>query len=304
MTYVASRLLSAILLILGVFTIVFMLVRMSGDPAQLYLPVEASEQQVMDLREQMGLDQPLFRQYLIGLGGLLKGDMGKSFGYGKPAIEVIGDSLGATLQLIGSAMLIAIILAFPLGILAAIFRGTWIDSLATMFSLFGQGLPTFWWALMLMLLFSVHWPLLPSSGAGSLAHLVLPAVTLGSFLAGAQVRVIRSAFLETLRTDFIRTAKGKGLSKLIVIFKHAAKPALPTILTLITLQLGQLIGGAVVTEYVFAFPGMGRLLVYAVQVRDFALTQAFVVITATFIVSANLFVDVVITFIDPKVHLA
>lgn len=304
MVYLAKRLAVSALLLIGVFTVVFVLVRLTGDPARVYLPVEASEAQVNAMRSRLGLDRPLWEQYLRALGGLARGDLGHSFGYGRPALQVLAGPLLTTLALIGVSMVVSLLLAVPAGVLAALRRGSWVDSLVTSISLLGQGLPSFWWALMLILVFSVQLRWLPAFGTGSWRHLVLPAITLGSFLAGAQARVIRSAVLQTLQMDHVRTAKGKGLPGGTVLFKHVLKSALPSILTLLGLQLGQLVGGAVVTEYVFAYPGMGRLLVYAVQVRDFALTQAFVLVTSAFIVTINLVVDLLVTLIDPRVRLS
>lgn len=302
MSYVAKRLGMALLLLLGVYSVVFVIVRFSGDPARLYLPVEASERQIADLRESMGLDQPIAVQYVRAVGRLLRGDLGYSFGYGAKALDVIKGPLGATLILITASLVLSLLLAIPAGIYAALKQGSAIDSLITSFALVGQGLPTFWWALMLMLLFSVQLQLLPAFGSGTWKHLVLPTVTLGSFLAGAQARVFRSSLVQVLERDYVRTARSKGLASRVVILKHAFVNSLPASLTLVGAQLGPLVGGAVVTEYVFAYPGMGRLLVYAVQVRDFALTQAFVLVTATFIVGINLVVDFLLTVIDPRIR--
>lgn len=302
MTYLAKRVGLAVLLLMGVYTVVFALVRMSGDPVRLYLPVEATESQIAALREQLGLDLPLIVQYGRSLARLANGDLGRSFGYGEPALAVIREPLAATLRLVALALGLSLLIAVPSGTLAALRRGTWTDSVITGMALLGQGLPTFWWALMLILVFSVTLQWLPAFGIGTWRHLVLPTLALGSFMAGAQARVIRASLIQTLSRDYVRTARSKGLPQRVVVLRHALVNALPAIVALVGAQVGQLIGGAVVTEYVFAYPGMGRLLVYAVQVRDFALTQTFVLVTAAFIVAINLSVDALLAIIDPRVR--
>lgn len=301
--YLGKRLITLILSLIGIAIVVFFLVRLSGDPVSMYVPLDASEEQKEIMRAALGLDRPLYEQFFSFLWNALHGDLGDSFSYGLPAMEVIKLPYIQTLKLTLVALCIALGIAIPLGILAAKKAGTSFDSIISTVSLLGQSIPTFWWALMLILLFAVklHW--LPSSGVGTWKHLVLPAITLGTFEAGMYTRIVRTSVLQVMGQDYVRTARAKGLSERKVIMKHVIRnAALPTI-TAVGMQFGSLMGGSVVTEVVFGYSGMGRLAVQAIFSRDFALTQAFVLACAVTVAAVNLLVDLVYSVLDPRVRM-
>lgn len=298
--YLAVRILYAAAVIAGVSVLVFFLVRLGGDPTALFLPPETSPEEIARFRHQFGFDRPLPVQYLEFAGRALQGDFGQSMRYQQPAMQLVLERLPATLQLAGAALLLSCVLGIPLGILAAVRRDSVFDRGGMVISLMGQSLPTFWLGLMLVLVFSekLHW--LPASGRGSWAHLVLPAVALAGYSTAIITRLLRSSMLEVLQADYIRTARGKGLAESAVILRHALRNAAVPTLTVIALQVGALLGGAVITEEVFAYPGMGRLAIQAIATRDFAIVQAFVLFMALVIVAINLAVDMAYVLIDPR----
>jgi ABC-type dipeptide/oligopeptide/nickel transport system permease component len=301
-TYIIRRLLQALLVCWGISLITFLILWLKGDPTLLLLPIEATEQERQDLRQAMGFDDPLIVQYGRFVKRAVQGDFGNSFFVAQPALELIWERMPATLQLALAGMGISLLLAIPLGTVSAIRRGSLLDNFVTVFALMGQAMPTFWLGLMLIILFAVHLHLFPVSGYGTLRHLVLPAFTLGWFLAPVTMRLTRSGMLDVLKQDYIRTARSKGLQERTVIYKHALKNAGISIITIVGLQFGQLMGGAVITETVFAWPGVASLAVTSIRNSDFPVVQAAVLILALIIVVANLCTDILIGFLDPRIR--
>ena len=301
--YVLKRLIYAVFVIFCVVTIVFFLTRLSGDPARLMAAPDASDEEILELREALGLNKPLIVQYGEYLVRAVQGDFGMSYRHGEPAMQLVLDRLPMTMRLSGMALLIALLVALPLGLIAAVYRDSVLDQAAMTLSLFGQSFPTFWMGIMLILIFSETLRWLPTSGTGGIEYMILPAVTL-SFQTTANVTMLlRSSMLEVLGTDYIRTARAKGVQERGVIVAHALRNAALPVITAISLQIGPMLGGAVVTETVFAYPGMGRLAVQAINNRDFTVIQAFVVVMAVIIVSINLITDLIYTVVDPRIKL-
>lgn len=301
--YVLKRLIYAVFVIFCVVTIVFFLTRLSGDPARLMAAPDASDEEILELREALGLNKPLIVQYGEYLVRAVQGDFGMSYRQGEPAMQLVLDRLPMTMRLSGMALLIALLVALPLGLIAAVYRDSVLDQAAMTLSLFGQSFPTFWMGIMLILIFSETLRWLPTSGTGGIEYMILPAVTL-SFQTTANVTMLlRSSMLEVLGTDYIRTARAKGVQERGVIVAHALRNAALPVITAISLQIGPMLGGAVVTETVFAYPGMGRLAVQAINNRDFTVVQAFVVVMAVIIVSINLITDLIYTVVDPRIKL-
>lgn len=301
--YLVRRILIGLLTVVTIASLVFLVLRVTADPAASMLPSYATAADRIQLRHTLGLDRPLIVQYGQFLWGLLTGDLGSSYRLQVPVIQLIGERFPATLELVGSAALIGVVLSVPAGVIAAIYRGRAADLLVTTISLAGFAVPVFWLGIMLMMVFSVdlHW--LPTSGMGSWNHLVLPAVSLAMWPFGQFTRVLRSELVDVLRQDYIRTARAKGLPPLLVYFKHALRAAALPYITIAGLSFGAMLGGAIVTETVFAWPGMGQLIVEAVTDRDFPIVQAAVVYFAAAYVIVNLLVDLCYTFIDPRVRL-
>lgn len=302
--FILRRLLHSVYVVLGVATVTFFIVRLTGDPVTLMLPLDATPEDVARLRAALGLDRPLLAQFFTFLANLARGDLGESLRYGMPNFGLVVERLPATTELALVALLFALILAFPAGIMAALRPGSWIDYFGTLLALLGQAMPVFWLGLMLTLNFSVRLQWFPSFGRGTAAHLVLPAVALGMYSAALITRLLRSGMMEILQQDFIRTARAKGLSLRPVVLKHALRNALIPVLTIVGLQMGALLGGAVVTETVFAWPGMGQLVIQAITNRDFPLVQASLIVIALMFVFVNLVVDLLYAFIDPRVRYA
>ncbi len=304
-TYVLRRLLQMVPVVLGITLIVFVLVRASGDPAIILLPEDATMEQVELLRRSLGLDRPVLEQYVIYLGNLARGDFGMSLRFQhQPAFAIVMERLPATLQLASAALLVALLVSLPAGILAALYRDRWPDRLASTFSAIGEAMPNFWLGIMLILLFAVQLRAFPVSGQGSLAHLVLPAVTLGTGLAALLTRLMRSSLLEVLSQDYVRTATAKGLKWRTVLGKHALRNGLLAYVTVLGLQVASLMAGAVVTEQVFAWPGIGLLAIQAINSRDMAIIQTVVIVASLVVMFANLLVDVLYSLIDPRIQYA
>jgi ABC-type dipeptide/oligopeptide/nickel transport system permease component len=303
--YILRRLALLVPLLLGASILVFLTMRLiPGDPARLALGPEATEDQVQLMRRQWGLDQPLPVQYVYWLGHALQGDFGRSTVSRVPAGQEIALRLPATLQLTLLSMLVATTVGLGLGVLAAVRHNTWLDRASMLVALLGVCTPTFWLGLMLILVFSVQLAWLPSFGQGGLAHLVLPALTLGAAASAVIARVTRSSLLDVLGADYLRTARAKGLTEQVVVARHALKNALIPVLTLLGLEFGGLLAGAIVTETVFAYPGIGLLLVSSVNNRDFAVVQAALLLFAVQFVLINLLVDVLYAFVDPRITYA
>ncbi len=297
------RLSHAAIVIFAVSTFVFCFLRVSGDPVALLLPQDATRQEIEALRRTMGLDDPQYVQYARFLTGLVQGDLGHSFHYKQPALGLILERVPATLQLAFSAILFAIVIAIPLGIISAVRYGSGMDTLSLGIATIGQSVPLFWLGLMLMLVFSVTLGWLPTSGRGTWAHLILPTITLGAFPMAAIVRLLRANMLSVLRLDYVTAARARGLRETWVVIKHVFRNAAIPVVTLIGLQFGVLFGGAVVTEMIFSWPGLGRLVVLAIYNRDYPLVQAAVIFLATLFVTLNLIVDILYTYLDPRIRI-
>ena len=300
--YLAWRLAHALVVIVGVLVVVFFMVRLSGDPAALYLPPEASADDLNALRRQLGYDRPLLVQLADFLGRAVRGDFGVSLRQRVPALELVVTRVPATLRLAGFALTLTVLLAVPLGVAAAVKRGSAIDLAVTTLALLGQCMPTFWTGIVAILLFSLELRWFPTSGSGSFRHLVLPGLVLGSYSAAVVTRLIRSSMLDTLASDFIRTGRAKGLREWTVLVKHALKNAAIPAVTALGLQVSVLMGGAIVTEQVFAYPGMARLAVQAIANRDIEVVQAFVALNAAIIVAVSLVVDLAYLMLDPRIR--
>jgi peptide/nickel transport system permease protein len=301
-SYMLRRLWQAVLVLFGVSFVVFMILHLTGDPAALLLPPDATAEDVARFRTAMGFDDPWIIQYLRFLKGAVQGNFGESLRHGEPAMHLVVERLPATFQLAGAGLLLALCLAIPAGIISAVKRNTLIDYFSTVVALLGQAMPTFWLGIMLILVFSVRLNWLPSSGRGDLQHLVLPAITLGLFTTARITRLTRSGMLEVLGQDYIRTARAKGVSEQPVVWKHALKNASIPIVTIIGIELGTLLGGSVITETIFAWPGVGRLSVQAIFNRDYPVVQAAVFILASTFVIVNFMVDLAYTWLDPRIR--
>jgi len=300
--YLVRRLAQSLLVLLGVSFVVFFILHLTGDPALVLLPPDATAQDIQEFREKMGFNDPFLVQYGRFLRGALRGDFGRSVRHDEPAFDLVAERLPATLELAGAALLIALALAIPAGIVSAVRRNSLVDYVSTVVALLGQSMPTFWLGIMLILVFSVRFSLLPSSGRGTLEHLILPAITLGLFTTARITRLTRSGMLEVLNQDYIRTARAKGMADPPVVWKHALKNAAIPIVTIVGIELGTLLGGSVITETIFAWPGVGRLSVQAIYNRDYPVVQAAVFLLSTTFVVVNLVVDVLYTYLDPRIR--
>jgi peptide/nickel transport system permease protein len=300
--YLARRLLSGALAILGIVIVVFVLVRMLGDPAALMMPPEATKEEIEIFRHAYGFDRPIHVQLVDFMRDLARGDLGRSLRHDEPVMDMIMERLPATLKLSVTALVVSLILAVPLGVIAAIHRGTFWDRATMVMAMLGQSVPDFWLGLMLIYLAGVRLRLAPISGYGGFSHLILPALTLSAFPLARTTRIVRSAMLEVLGQDYIRTARSKGLSERMVTYKHALKNALIPVITVVGLDLGALLGGAVIVETIFAWPGMGRLVVQALDNRDFPLVQGGVLVMAISYVGVNILVDLLYSIVDPRIR--
>ena len=300
--FLFSRILQMIPPLFGLTIILFVLLRIGGDPVAHLVDPEASEEEVAKVRAAYGFDRPYHEQYLRQLGMMLAGDFGDSFRFRSPAMPLVLERLPATLELALASMLVALIIAIPAGLLSAIYQNSWLDLFVTVGSTLGRAMPNFWIGIMLILFFSVQLRWLPVSGRDEAASIVLPAITLGSSIATTLARVLRSSMLEVLRQEYIVTARAKGVSQGMVIMHHALRNALIPFVTVFGLQMAWLLGGAVIVENVFAWPGMGRLILASVQVRDLAVVQAGVFVFALVVMVTNLLVDLSYAVIDPRIR--
>ena len=298
---IARRLFLSIFVILGVTVVVFVVVHLSGDPTGLMLPPEASEAQIVAFRHEMGFDRPLIVQFGKFMEHAIQGDFGRSLRYGDPALGLVLERLPATIELTGAALLVAVGLAVPLGVISAVKRNSIYDNAAMLFALFGQSMPIFWLGIVLILLVAVKLQLLPTSGSGGLDYLILPGLTLGFYSTARITRLVRASMLEVLGQEYVRTARAKGLRESVVIGRHALRNAMLPVITMVGLEAGSMLGGAVITETVFAWPGVGQLVVRSIFNRDYPVVQAAVFTIACMFVLVNLFVDVMYTVIDPRV---
>ncbi len=302
--YIGRRLLASIPILLGVTTLVFFMLRLlPGDPVEVMLAESGgSAQAITQLRAELGLDDPLYVQYGRFLFSTLRGDLGRSLFTNRPVLQTIGEQLPSTIELAVAGTLLAIVMGVGLGILAAVNHNTWIDSLCMAVAVSGVSMPIFWSGLLLILLFSttLHW--LPATGQGGLRHLILPALVLGFASSGMVARLVRSGMLDVLNQDYIVTARAKGLGERTIVYRHALKNALIPVITVVGLQFGFLLGGAVVTETIFSRQGIGRLVVDAILWKDFPVVQGVVLLAAVIYTLVNLTVDVAYAVADPRIH--
>jgi ABC-type dipeptide/oligopeptide/nickel transport system permease component len=301
--FIVRRVLLTVPVLLGVATLVFALIHVvPGDPAQAMLGETASDEEVAALRTRLGLDRPLIEQYAAFLGNALRGDLGASLRSNTPVAEEITARLPATLELAAAAMFVAIGFSIPLGIIAAVRRGTCVDHAATTLALTGISIPSFWLGPLLALIFAVELGWLPVSGRGTLAHLVLPAISLGAALAAILARMTRASLLEELREPYVRAARARGASPSRAVLRHAFRNSLIPVVTLIGLQFGAVLTGAVITETIFAWPGIGRLLIQSIGFRDYPIVQGCVLFIAVTYVGMNLVTDLVYGLLDPRIR--
>jgi ABC-type dipeptide/oligopeptide/nickel transport system permease component len=303
--YIAQRLLQAIVVLWGVSLIVFLLLRLApSDPITLLLAETATPQQIAEARHELGFDQPIYVQYLKFMERALQGDLGRSLFYKEPALGVILRSLPNTLLLGGIAFVLSVAVALPIGILSALRRDSIWDYLGIGLALIGQATPPYWLGIMLILVFSVKLRILPTSGSFGPEYLVLPSITLAAVLMPIVTRLVRSGMLEVLHEDYVRTARAKGLRERVVVGQHALRNMLIPLVTVLGLQLTSLLGGAVIIEQVFAWPGVGRVAVSAISSRDYPIVQASVLVVSTAFVLMNLFVDVLYAWLDPRIRVS
>jgi len=302
-TYLARRLVQAIPVLFGVLLITFAVTRLTpGDPAEIMAGLEASPEAVESIREDLGLDKPIVVQFVVYVRDVFRGDLGRSYFLGRDVTELIGEALPRTALLALVALVFTAVIGIPTGIVSAVRKDTWIDGAARGSALAGVSIPPFFAGLLAILLFSYYVTWFPSFGSGTWKHLVLPGFTLGLFSTGLVMRLTRSAMLDVLNEDYIRTARAKGLSERTTLYVHALRNAAIPVVTIMGLQLGGLLSGTVLTETVFSYPGIGRLLARSIFERDYPVVQGLILLIAMIYVAVNLLVDVVYSFIDPRIR--
>ena len=302
--YILRRVLQMIPPLIGLTVILFVLLRIGGEPVAHLVRPEASPEEIALVRAAYGFDRPLVEQYVRQVSRIIVGDFGTSVRFRSPALPLVLERLPATLELTAAALLIALLVALPVGVLAAVYRNSWFDFFVTITTTVGRGMPNFWLGLMLMLVFAVQLRWLPASGRDEPLAVVLPALTIGVSIATVLVRVLRTAMVEALGHDFVRTARAKGLRTWTVVTKHALRTSLISVVTVIGLQTAWIIGGSVVVEEVFAWPGSGRLMLTAVLARDLSVVMAGVFVFALFVMVINLLVDLSYSWLDPRIQYA
>jgi peptide/nickel transport system permease protein len=302
--FLIRRLAQLLIVLVGVSLVVFALVRLTGDPVVIFLGENASPQAVAEMRAELGLDRPLYGQYARFVANALRGDFGLSHRYRQSALTLFVERLPATLELTAAALLLAVAIGLPIGVIAALRPNSIFDGAVRGLALVGQAIPGFYLGLVAIIVLGAHFKLLPTGGRGTLSQLILPAATLAAYQVAVVARFARGAMLEVLGEDFVRTARAKGLTRLRVVVGHALRNALIPVVTILALQVGTLLSGAVVTETVFAWPGVGRLAVQAIYTRDFAIVQVTVMITAVLFVVINLLTDVLYVILDPRIRVA
>ncbi len=301
--YLLHRLLLFLPTLLGSLTLVFFLIHLiPGDPVEVMLGETASSADKEALRRELGLNLPIWTQYLRFLTALAQGDLGHSLYEQGGVTELILIRFPATLELTLAAMGVALCIAFPLGIMAAVKKNSWMDQSSLIFSLLGLAMPNFWLGPLLMIAFSIELGWLPVSGRGGLAHLILPSLTLGMVMAAILIRMIRSSLLETIHEDYIQTARAKGLGEWRVWLKHALRNSLLSVITIVGLQFGALLAGSIITETIFTWPGIGRLTIQAIQTRDYPLAQGCVLVISTTYLVVNLLTDILYRLVDPRIR--
>lgn len=302
--FAARRCALGLATLFGVALLAFVLVHLSGDPINVMLEgTIATEEYVASLRKEFGYDQPLPVQFLRFIEGAVRGDVGTSLRFRQPAMDLVLERLPATIELAVAAMAVALLVAVPLGISAAVHRGTLADRACMLVTLLGMSIPLFWLGISLILLLAVKLRWLPAAGRGTLDQLILPAITLATYPMGRIARITRSSLLEVLGLDYVRTARSKGLSERLVIYNHAFRNAMLPVITLVALQFGNLLGGAIVTEAIFSWPGVGQLALQAASTRDLPLVQASVLVTGAIFIVINSVVDLLYGYLDPRIRL-
>ncbi len=300
--FILRRLFLLIPVLIGVSIIAFLILHLApGDPAELLAGEEATQEDIMRIRQQFGLDKPLYVQYFRFIKGIFTGEL-ISLKFEMPVMQVMWPRIINTIKLSLASILIAVLIGIPAGVLSATHRHSWIDYISMVAALMGVSMPVFWWGLILILLFAVTLGVLPSGGIGGIRHIILPAIVLGTASTAIIARMTRSSMLDVLRQDYITTARAKGLPERIVIYRHALRNALIPTVTVVGLQFGYMLAGAVLTETVFSWPGVGRLLVDSILARDFPVVQASLLIIATIFVLVNLAVDILYAFLDPRIR--
>jgi peptide/nickel transport system permease protein len=299
--YVIRRLLQIIPVLFGITLVAFFLLRLTGDPVSELLPLGTPPEVIQEFRRELGLDQPVYVQYWIFLTRIAQGDFGKSLRYQEPVVDLYVERLPATLELALASMVLAILVGIPVGVLSAVKRNSWLDTLVRFLVLLGQAIPGFYLGLMLIIVVAVQWRLLPTSGRGTWQQLILPTLTLATFQIAIIARFTRGAVLDVLHQDYVRTGRAKGLGEVQLIWRHVLKNAMIPVFTVIGLLVGTVFSGAVITETVFAWPGVGRLMVQAITTRDFPIVQATVMFIAIIFVFVNLLVDLAYGWLDPRI---
>ncbi|MCA9858106.1 MAG: ABC transporter permease [Thermomicrobiales bacterium] len=303
--YLLERLLQLLVTLWAISLVVFVMLRLApGDPASIMMGEQASPEQVDALRRDMGLDEPILVQYVRYMENLLHGDFGRSVRSHRPALEVVAERIPATLQLMASGFLLALVVGLPIGILSAVKHGSMIDALARLLALLAQAIPGFWLGLMMIIVFSVKFGWLPVAGRGSIAHLIMPTITLSFYFLGLIIRITRSELLDVLNQDYMRTARAKGLAERIVLIRHGLRNSMMPLITILGLELGTLLGGAVITETVFSWPGMGTLTVNSIYMHDYPIVQASVLLFGALFIVINAVVDILYFSIDPRLRTA
>jgi peptide/nickel transport system permease protein len=300
--YAVRQLVQLGVVVVGISMLAFAILHVIGDPVTLLLPQNAGKEEYERYHKLLGLDKPVYVQYWKFASRALHGDFGKSWYTDTPAFKLVLDRMPPTLYLTTAGFVAALLIALPLGILAALKRHSLVDNLCTMLAVAGQAMPIFWLGIMLIIIFAVRLKLLPASGYGTWQHFLMPAFTLGAFLAPITMRLVRSGVIETINLDYIRTARAKGVGESTVVVKHAFRNACIPVITVLGLQFGQLLGGAIVTETVFAWPGVATLTVDSIRNQDFPVVQCAVVLLALIIVSINFVVDMIVGVIDPRIR--
>jgi peptide/nickel transport system permease protein len=300
--FIIVRLLQAFVALIGISILIFILVRASGDPTLLFRTPLSTEEDIARIKTSLGLDKPLPEQYWIFIKGLAHGDLGDSIVKKRPVVDMILERLPNTLSLALTSFVVSMLLAFFLGMLAATRRDSWLDNGVKFLAILGQALPGFWVAIMAILVFSVYWQIFPASGTGGFTHFVLPVATMAFFLMPGMMRLVRSSMLDVLDSEYIKMARIKGLPERIVIWKHALRNALIAPLTTAGMIFAMLITGAVITENVFAWPGIGRLSIEALVSRDFPVVQGITLLVAVAVLLINLLVDILYAYVDPQIR--
>lgn len=303
LTYIAARLGQSVLVMFGVSVLIFLSLHLTGDPAAVMMPPGSSQQEIDAFRHSMGFDRPLLWQYGHYLNGVLHGDLGDSLRYSQPVTVLIAERIPATLLLAVTALAWSTLVGLALGILSALKQNTVWDLLSRLLAFSGQAVPVFWLGLMMIILFSLNLRWLPSGGYGNAVNLVMPALSLGAYYMSAIARLIRASLIDVLQQDYIRTARAKGLSPWRIVVRHGLRNALIPVVTVQGMYFASLLGGALVTEIIFAWPGIGRLAVQAIQNRDFPLVQAIVLLAALVFVGINLLIDLLYVVLNPRIRL-